>query len=82
MVNDVEMFLRDLDHPQKPAILLLRKIILSADKEISESIKWNAPSFATTEYFATFNLRAKQRVQIVMHLGARKRRRRARQLLA
>jgi hypothetical protein len=36
--------------------------------------KWNAPSFRTTEFFATLNLRAKDgvdRVWLVLHLGAK-----------
>ncbi len=71
--EEVEAFLRALDHPFKREILALREILLGADPSISEGIKWNAPSFRTSEYFATFNLRAKDRVQIILHLGAKKR---------
>jgi hypothetical protein len=71
--GEVETFLKALDHPFKREILALREIILGADPGISEGIKWNAPSFRTLEYFATFNLRAKDRVQIILHLGAKKR---------
>lgn len=51
----------------------LRAIIRGADPRITESVKWNAPSFATTEHFATFHLRARDRVQVVLHLGAKPR---------
>jgi hypothetical protein len=61
------------DHPLKGEILALRKIILGADPSIAEGIKWNAPSYRTSEWFATFNLRAKDKVQVVLHLGAKKR---------
>ena len=71
--GEVEAFLRALDHPFKREILALREILLGADPSISEGIKWNAPSFRTSEYFATFNLWAKDRVQIILHLGAKKR---------
>ena len=71
--DDVETFLASLEHPLKPEILSLRKIILGADPGIAEGIKWNAPSFRTEEYFATFHLRAKEGVQIILHLGAKKR---------
>lgn len=67
----VEEFLTTLDHPHKAEILALRQIILTADPSISEEIKWNAPSFRTTEYFATFHLRAKSGVQLILHLGAK-----------
>ena len=69
----VAAFLAALDHPLKPVILALRELILSVDPSISEEIKWNAPSFRTTEHFATFNLRASDSVKIVMHLGAKPR---------
>jgi hypothetical protein len=71
--EDVESFLASLDHPLKPEILALRQIILDADPNIAEGIKWNAPSFRASEYFATFHLRAKDGVQVILHLGAKKR---------
>ena len=71
--EDVEAFVASLDHPCKREILALRQIILGADPRIAEGIKWNAPSFRTSEYFATFHLRAKGGVQVILHLGAKKR---------
>ena len=70
---DVEAFLSSLEHPRRGEILALRRIVLEAHPSISEGIKWNAPSFRTTEYFATFHLRAKRGVQIILHRGAKKR---------
>jgi hypothetical protein len=60
-----------LEHPHKAAVEALRKLILSVDPSISEGIKWNAPSFRTTEYFATVNLRAKSGIRVILHLGAK-----------
>jgi len=71
--ENVDTFLASLDHPFKPEILALRQIILGADPSIAEGIKWNAPSFRTSEYFATFHLRAKDGVQVILHLGAKTR---------
>jgi hypothetical protein len=71
--ESVEAFLASLEHPFKQEILALRQIILGADPSIAEGIKWNAPSFRTSEYFATFHLRAKDGVQVILHLGAKKR---------
>ena len=73
MPNDVDAFLATLDHPHLDAIEALRRIILSVDPRIGESVKWNAPSFHTVEHFATFHLRAKSGVQLVLHLGAKAR---------
>ncbi|MBI3844027.1 MAG: DUF1801 domain-containing protein [Planctomycetes bacterium] len=67
----VVAFLRDLDHPLKKEIEAVRQIILGVSPEIREGIKWNAPSFRTTDYFATFNLRATDKVQLVFHKGAK-----------
>jgi hypothetical protein len=71
--ENVETFLASLDHPFKHEILALRQIILDTDPHIAEGIKWNAPSFRTSEYFATFQLRAKDGVQLILHLGAKPR---------
>jgi hypothetical protein len=58
-------------HPQRAVIDAMRAIIADAVPLATESVKWNAPSFATTEHFATFHLRAKTGVQLVLHLGAK-----------
>ena len=71
--QQVEQFLAALNHPLKPVVLTLRGIILEADPSISESIKWNVPSFRTSEFFATMHLRAQDRVGVIMHFGAKKR---------
>ncbi len=71
--TDVDAFLAALDHPRKAEILAIRRILLDADPAIEEGVKWNAPSFRTSEWFATFHLRAKDGVQVILHLGARKR---------
>jgi hypothetical protein len=60
-------------HPHREVIDALRALIASAVPEAEESIKWNAPSFATSEHFATFHLRAKDGVQLVLHRGAKPR---------
>ena len=70
----VDEFLRDLDHPLKKEIESVRQIILGVSPDIREGIKWNSPSFRTTEWFATLNLRAKdgqERVWLILHLGAK-----------
>ncbi|MGC4055913.1 MAG: DUF1801 domain-containing protein [Paludibaculum sp.] len=53
-------------------MLALRQLILSVDPAIGEAIKWNAPSFHTTEHFATMNLRARNGLGIILHFGAKK----------
>ena len=67
----VEEFMLALEHKSKGEVQAIRSLILSADSSIAEGIKWNAPSFRTTEYFATTNLREKSGVGIILHLGAK-----------
>lgn len=60
-----------LAHPFHADIEAVRKAILSVDKSIADGVKWNSLSFRTTEWFATWNWRAKDQIQIVLHLGAK-----------
>ncbi len=68
---DVETFLAELDSGLKSEMLAIRQIILEVDPNIAEQIKWNVPSFCTTQHFATFHLRTKDSVGIIVHLGAK-----------
>ena len=70
--DSVEAFVSSLDEASKPAVCALRQIILTADPSIAEGIKWNVPSFRTSEYFATMNLRVKTGIGVVLHFGAKK----------
>lgn len=67
----VDAFLADLDHASKDVIQSLRKTMLATDPRIAEGIKWKSPSFRTTEYFATTNLREKHGVGVILHFGAK-----------
>jgi len=69
----VDEFMSALEHPFKKLVEAIRKTILGADRSIDEGIKWNSPSFRTTEHFATMNLREKEGIGIILHLGAKKR---------
>ena len=67
----VDEFMNQLDHPFKAEVQAIRRTILAAHPAIAEGIKWNAPSFRTTDYFATTNLREKAGIGIILHLGAK-----------
>lgn len=70
-VVTVQSFIDASDHPLKDGIVALRTLLLQADPSISEEIKWNAPSFRTSEHFATMHLRAEDSLQLILHLGAK-----------
>ena len=69
----VDELMRTLEHPFKQEIQAIRASLLSIDQAIVEGVKWNVPSFRTTEYFATLNLREKKGIGIILHLGAKMR---------
>nr|WP_246357541.1 DUF1801 domain-containing protein [Pyxidicoccus fallax] len=60
-----------MEHPLKKEVEAVRQLILGLGPEVREGIKWNAPSFRTTEHFATFNLRDPDRVRLILHTGAK-----------
>lgn len=69
---DAEGFLAALAHPRKAEVEALRKAILASDKDITERIKWNAPSFcADGDDRITFRLQPGDRVELVFHRGAK-----------
>lgn len=67
----VDQFMSALDHPFKAEIQAIRELVLSLGPGVREGVKWNAPSYRTSEYFATTNLRVKGGVGVVLHLGAK-----------
>ena len=60
-----------LQSPRLALVQALREAILEVDKSVAEGIKWNAPSFRTSEYFATTNHRVKEGIGVILHLGAK-----------
>ena len=67
----VALYLEELDHPMKPEVKTLRRIILKSDSRVTEGIKWNVPSFHFNDWFATFDLRSPDWVQVILHRGAK-----------
>lgn len=81
--HQVDAYMRTLKHPLAQVAEALRRIILSADSEIGEEIKWNAPSFFYTgpmksfnpkeykRHVVVFNTHRKDSVRLVFPSGAR-----------
>lgn len=65
--EEVELYMKKLVHPLKAEIEALRKIIRNSNTNISERIKWNAPSYYAKEDLVTFNHRDQKRVHLVFH---------------
>ena len=80
--EQVAEYFKTLDHPLREVIEALRNVILAADDEVGEQIKWNSPSFYYTgemkpfdpkEYkrdIVVFNLHKKDSVLLVFPTGA------------
>lgn len=70
--QQVVEYMKNLEHPLKKEIEEVRKIILTTNKEFTEHIKWNAPSFCfKNEDRVTFNLHGKGYFRLVFHCGAK-----------
>jgi uncharacterized protein YdhG (YjbR/CyaY superfamily) len=65
--ESVEAYMAKLDHPLKAEVEALREIIKGVSENITEQIKWNAPSYRTKDYIATFNLRPTHHVHLIFH---------------
>lgn len=74
MTNDAATFLHTLNHARTEEIEAVRAIIMSAKRDITERIKWNAPSYCHEgDDRITFRLQPGDRVQLIFHRGAKKR---------
>ena len=66
--EQVNEFMKKLDHPFKAEVQMIRELIKKVNKDITEQIKWNAPSFSYKgEYLVTFNLWEKKHIHLVFH---------------
>ncbi|MBC7813905.1 MAG: DUF1801 domain-containing protein [Burkholderiales bacterium] len=63
----VDEFMDKLDHPLKAEVQAVREIIKGVNPNITEQIKWVAPSFSYKDYIATFNLRTDKHVHLIFH---------------
>lgn len=71
----VESYMAALEHPFKAVIEALRQAVLAQDPaRITESVKWNAPNFVYDgEDRATLRLQPGDRLELILHRGAKAR---------
>lgn len=70
---EVTSFLLAQKHPLIDEIEMLREIILSCDKGISENIKWNGPNYVfADEDRVTMKINPPKNIQLILHRGAKK----------
>jgi hypothetical protein len=72
-MNEVDKYLKDLEHPLKTLVLKVRETILHAHEGLEENIKWNAPNFMYEGVDRiTMKLYPPRQVQVVLHRGTGK----------
>src|SRR5438094_654655 len=64
----VDAYMKSLQHPLAEVVEALRQVLLKADPEIGEEIKWNAPAFFYTGEMAPFNPKEYKRHLVVFNL--------------
>lgn len=71
---EVTNFLNELNHPFIKEIEQLRNYILSADKNLTENIKWNAPNYCfNNEDRITMRVQPPtKQIQLIFHVGVKK----------
>ncbi len=69
--DKVGAWMEALEHPLKPVVEALRKVILAADKTVGEHIKWNHPAFFYTGEMKPFNPKEYKRHLIVFNLHSK-----------
>jgi len=62
----VQTYMDQLEHPLKDVLEALRTIIKNANPNISERIKWNAPSYYNKEDIVTFGPPARKMDEILL----------------
>lgn len=72
MNNQVEQYITELEHPLKSEFLEIRSLICNHFPQLTEVIKWNAPSYQTEENdFLTFNLSKSDEIRLIFHRGSK-----------
>lgn len=67
---EVDAWFRAYKNPQKELVQAVRETILKADKRISETIKWQAPTFVYKGNLASFFPKTKTHASLMFHKGA------------
>lgn len=80
-MSEVDDFLKQLDHPLLDVIHAMRSVI-RANADISEHIKWNAPSFVYAgDDRITLNFSG-NKLRVIFHCGAKKKELPAQRMIA
>lgn len=68
--QNVDTWLDSYDNPMKPVVAAMRELILKSDVRVTETIKWQAPTFMYKGNMASFFPKAKKHASLMFHKGA------------
>ncbi len=70
--TEVTIFLDKQNHPLRSEIETLRLILLGANEQITENIKWNGPNYCFGgEDRITMKIQPPKQIQLIFHRGAK-----------
>lgn len=58
-----------LPKSQVGLVRALRTFVTALEERVTTDVKWNAPSFRTSDHFATLHLRDPKKVLVILHFG-------------
>jgi hypothetical protein len=67
---EVDAWFERYDNPQKDLVMAIRDRVLAADPRVSETIKWQAPTFMYRGNIASFYPKATKHASLMFHSGA------------
>ena len=71
--SEVTNFLDELNHPFRKEIEQLRNLILTANNNLTENIKWNGPNYTfNNQDFLTMRINPPKKIQLIFHRGTKK----------
>ena len=66
----VDAWFERYDNPQRDLVMAVRDTILAADERVTETIKWQAPTFMYRGNIASFYPKATGHASLMFHRGA------------
>ena len=67
---DVDAWFDAYDNPQKDLVQAVRRAMLDADPQVTEAIKWKAPTFMYKGNIASFYPKTRAHASLMFHTGA------------
>jgi hypothetical protein len=67
--GDADALIDALAPAQAALVRAFRTVLFTLDERVQQDVKWNSPSFRTSDHFATLHLRDPGKVLVILHFG-------------